>query len=327
MLNFEEFQEHIKNNILGFLPIEYSDATIELQQIVKNNETLTGIVIRQKNLNIAPTIYLDSYFKSYQNGTMNLDDAMNAIVKTYIEYLPMDNFDISKLMDFENVKDNIVAKVVGKENNENLLAGKPYRTMADMAVTYHVMLSKNIDSTATVPITDSLMDRWGVTEDVLYTASKNGMASLSPAVIKSMTETMVEMIGKERAELMGIPIDMDPSEEMMYMLSNTSKVNGAAAIIDPNNMDMVKNYIQSDFYILPSSIHEVIILKAGQMSIEELEEMVQEVNATQVAPQDRLSNHVYKYDFDRHEIYRADQEQQRQAELNAERVRTHIAGR
>lgn len=79
--------------------------------------------------------------------------------------------------------------------------------------------------------------------------------------------------------------------------------------------------------ILPSSVHEVLLVKQNQMSVEELKDMVKTVNASAVALQDRLSDHVYKYDFARHEIYRADQEQQRQAELNAEQARTHATGR
>lgn len=133
-------------------------------------------------------------------------------------------------------------------------------------------------------------------------------------------------INKEKTEfeLMGVPTEAD---EMMYIMSNTEKVNGAAAIIDPNNMDLARSYMQDDFYILPSSVHEVLLVKQNQMSVEELEDMVKTVNASAVALQDRLSDHVYKYDFARHEIYRADQEQQRQAELNAEQARTHATGR
>lgn len=155
-------------------------------------------------------------------------------------------------------------------------------------------------------------------------AAKNGMSNFTPVTIKSMTETLIEMCGEEQFELMEVPTEAD---EMMYIMSNTENVNGAAAIIDPDNMDLARSYMQDDFYILPSSVHEVLLVKQNQMSVEELEDMVKTVNASAVALQDRLSDHVYKYDFARHEIYRADQEQQRQAELNAEQARTHATGR
>lgn len=196
MLNFNEFQEHIKNTILDYLPEEFSDAKVDLQQVAKNNEMLTGIIIHQEKINISPTIYLDPFYKDYLSGSKDLDTVMGEIGQIYVQNVP-----------------------------------------------------------------------------------------------------------------------------------DKKKVNGAAAIIDPNNMDLARSYMQDDFYILPSSVHEVLLVKQNQMSVEELEDMVKTVNASAVALQDRLSDHVYKYDFARHEIYRADQEQQRQAELNAEQARTHATGR
>lgn len=100
--------------------------------------------------------------------------------------------------------------------------------------------------------------------DVLFTAAKNGMSNFTPVTIKSMTETLMEMCGEEQFELMGVPTEAD---EMMYIMSNTEKVNGAAAIIDPNNMDLARSYMQDDFYILPSSVHEVLLVKQNQMSV------------------------------------------------------------
>lgn len=240
MLNFNEFQEHIKNTILDYLPEEFSDADVDLQQVAKNNETLTGIIIHQEKINISPTIYLDPFYKDYLSGSKDLDTVMGEIGQIYVQNVPDKNFDVSRITDFELVKDRIIAKVICMENNEKLLEGKPYRQMADLAVTYHVLLSKE-NGMMTVPISDKLMQSWGIAEDVLFTAAKNGMSNFTPVTIKSMTETLMEMCGEEQFELMGVPTEAD---EMMYIMSNTEKVNGAAAIIDPNNMDLARSYIQ-----------------------------------------------------------------------------------
>lgn len=252
MLNFNEFQEHIKNTILDYLPEEFSDAKVDLQQVAKNNETLTGIIIHQEKVNISPTIYLDPFYKDYLSGSKDLDTVMGEIGQIYVQNVPDKNFDVSRITDFELVKDRIIAKVICMENNEKLLEGKPYRQMADLAVTYHVLLSKE-NGMMTVPISDKLMQSWGIAEDVLFTAAKNGMSNFTPVTIKSMTETL------------------------MYIMSNTEKVNGAAAIIDPNNMDLARSYMQDDFYILPLSVHEVLLVKQNQMSVKELEDMVKTV--------------------------------------------------
>lgn len=245
MLNFNEFQEHIKNTILDYLPEEFSDAKVDLQQVAKNNETLTGIIIHQEKVNISPTIYLDPFYKEYMSGSKDLDTVMGEIGQIYVQNAPDNNFDVSRITDFELVKDRIIAKVICMENNKKLLEGKPYRQMADLAVTYHVLLSK-VNGVMTVPISDKLMQSWGIAEDVLFTAAKNGMSNFTPVTIKSMTETLIEMCGEEQFELMEVPTEAD---EMMYIMSNTENVNGAAAIIDPNNMDLARSYMQDDFYI------------------------------------------------------------------------------
>lgn len=138
MLNFNEFQEHIKNTILDYLPEEFSDAKVDLQQVAKNNEMLTGIIIHQEKINISPTIYLDPFYKDYLSGSKDLDTVMGEIGQIYVQNVPDKNFDVSRITDFELVKDRIIAKVICMENNEKLLEGKPYRQMADLAVTYHV---------------------------------------------------------------------------------------------------------------------------------------------------------------------------------------------
>ena len=103
MLNFNEFQEHIKNTILDYLPEEFSDAKVDLQQVAKNNETLTGIIIHQEKVNISPTIYLDPFYKEYMSGSKDLDTVMGEIGQIYVQNAPDNNFDVSRITDFELV--------------------------------------------------------------------------------------------------------------------------------------------------------------------------------------------------------------------------------
>lgn len=93
MLNFNEFQEHIKNTILDYLPEEFSDAKVDLQQVAKNNETLTGIIIHQEKVNISPTIYLDPFYKEYMSGSKDLDTVMGEIGQIYVQNAPDNKVD------------------------------------------------------------------------------------------------------------------------------------------------------------------------------------------------------------------------------------------
>lgn len=228
--------------------------------------------------------------------------------------MPMQSLETGWLSDFDLVKNLIIPKVVGIKNNEQLLEKLVYSQKADLAVTYSVYLEEfsNNDNLASIPISHNLAERWGVSADVLEHAAKNNIQKLYAPCISDMADFLP-------------PVMNMPGE--MYVISNRYGVNGTAVFLDDRFMESVREQLQGDFYILPSSIHEMICINAtNDMRVDELESIVTNINACQLLPEERLSDHVYKYDYDRHEIYRADQEQKRQEELNASLgMRSHIS--
>lgn len=321
MLSYDEFLEYVKTHISEFLPEEFKSSKIDIISVKKNNETVDGITIKQENVNIAPTIYLKDLFLSYENEDATLAIIMTRIATTFTDNAITQSFDLDYIRDFENISGRIIPKVVGTENNEEYLSDKIYTVKADLAVTYAILLDSKDESTQTIAITKAMAEIWGTSAEVLEHTAKDNLEALMPYSFMGMTQVMTEIMGKENAEMMGIiPVELE--DETMFVLTNQQKLNGAAELINEKAMDKVLETIQSDFYILPSSTHEVLCVKAtDDMDIPTLEAMVQEVNATQVEPQDRLSEHVYKYDYARHELYRADQEKQRQEELQASQIR------
>ena len=82
----------------------------------------------------------------------------------------------------------------------------------------------------------------------------------------------------------------------MYILSNTLRSYGAACIAYPHILEMIGEILQRDYYVLPSSVHEVVIVPySSGLDIRELDEMVREINVTQVAEEEVLSSHAYLY--------------------------------
>lgn len=147
-----------------------------------------------------------------------------------------------------------------------------------------------------------------------------------------MNETVAEMIAVDIARDQNI--GMDEAKEMamqmmpdipdtMYVLTNNTKVNGAAAILNDDIRQEIAEKV-GDFYMLPSSIHETLIIpKDAGMEFKELEQMVQEVNQTQVAPGERLSDHVYEYDAKEHELFRCDRAEDRAKQKEEKRDNRH----
>ena len=325
-MDYESFKAEIASNIKDYLPLDYADSNVSLQTVQKNNESLDAITITSPDSNVSPTIYLNSFFEEYEAGK-SMDDILTKIADVRVEHEVAKDFDVSRITDFDQVKNQIAGRIVGIEDNAELLSQRPHEVMDDLAVTYCVMLGEDMNGSMSVPVTYQLMEAWGVTQPELQALAKENLSELTPSTFKSMNEVMAEMMLPQMIEDMGGDREaaqqmleaMMPPEEKMFVLSNEQKLNGATALLDDKMMEQIAERIGGDFFILPSSIHETLIVPVDAgMELHDLEMMVQEVNATQVAPQDRLSDHVYNYDAETHEVFRADRaEEHQQTKENA----------
>ena len=328
-MNYEEFKQEVTDRIKDFLPEKYVNAEVSIQTVVKNNDQkLDGLMIKQEDNNICPNIYLKDFYEQYENGR-DMNDILSQIADVRTQHEMEQGFDVSRLTDFDSVKDRITCRLVNAEQNAEYLADKPHTMVDDLAVTYHIALGSIDNGTMSAPVTNRLMEEYHVNAEQLHQIALENMDTLTPATFKSMRDTMVEMMmpemmsgGRSEAEAREMIDMMIPpaSGEMMYVLSNQDKVHGAAVVLNDKVMDDITEKVGGEFYILPSSVHELLIVpKTEEVDLRNLEAMVREVNANEVAPQDRLSDHVYAYDVKEHELFRADKAEERAAAKEAVR--------
>lgn len=225
------------------------------------------------------------------------------------------------MMNFEDIKDSIICKVVNTENYKEFLADKPNESIDDMSVVYATVLSEQDGQRLTLPISNDMMNEMGVSQNQL---KETALANMSEQdyTFKSMREVLIESMFPE-----GVPendpfVDMmlppeDP-EMQMYVLTNGCSVNGAAEILNQKAMDEISDKLGGDFVVLPSSVHETIILPLrDEMDSAMLESMVQEINSGVLNEPDKLSDHVFQYDSKEHELVRMDKMQERKQEKEA----------
>lgn len=194
------------------------------------------------------------------------------------------------------MKEKLAMEVVSAEANKDLLETVPHKNMEDMAVVYRFVLSSDDDGRASILVTNQIIESMGVTPEQLHADALENAPHIKPAEIRGMSEVMAELVGPEQAEMMGI-VPMDPKDEQMFVATVPDKVHGAGVLAYQDFMDQAAERVGGDFFILPSSIHEVLIVPDnGQMDLKTLEDMVKDVNATQVAPADKLTDSVYHYD-------------------------------
>ena len=146
-----------------------------------------------------------------------------------------------------------------------------------------------------LPIT--CLKRWELLPEQLHEDALKNAPELKPAVITGMSEVMAEMMGMSPEEMAMMGMPTDPADEQMYVDTVPDKIHGAGVLAYQDFMDQAAERVGGSFYILPSSLHEVLLVPDnGQMNLQDLEAMVREVNATQVAPEDKLTDNVYHYD-------------------------------
>lgn len=330
MLNFEEFQESVQMNLKDYLGEELKDVSIRLNEVTKNNGVvLHAISVCQSDNNVAPNIYLDDYFKKYEEGA-SMEEIMNQIAVTVGKHIetPEEFKDIGKaFQDFNFVKDKLIVTTVNGFRNSAMLEGMPHQSREDLALIYKVMIGNDEFGTATITIKNEHMQMWGVSAEELHELAMKSSEALLPATVQSMNEVMREMFAKdgmpdEIAESMFA--EMSPTEQM-YVISNASKTNGASAMFYEGVLPKLAEDIGTDLYILPSSLHEVIAVSCEMGTPENLAEMVKEVNGTQVSVEEQLSDHVYRFDAAKNTLTLADTTMEELQSVVAESKETYEA--
>ena len=298
MMDFEEFKQEVKDNILDYLPEEFVDANVRIETVTKNNDVkLEGLVVITEDENIAPNIYLDGYYEAYKDG-VDMDEILTRIAEVRLTAMPEQGFDVKDILDFDSVKDKIIPKLINAEMNQEVLANRPHMMEADLAIQFVVQVDRSEDGVASCAIDNKMLEGYGIEVDELYQIAMENMERLDPAKVVSM------------AEMLGFSSEDIPEGSIaMYVITNESGVNGATSILNDRVMDEAREAIGENMIIIPSSIHEVIAIPMNEdADITTLTAMVKEVNADMVSPQDFLSDHVYTYSFDSHELIRADKD-------------------
>lgn len=273
------------NNKIYEEVIAVINAMDEMEAIIKDVNKLggvkKGIAVRKTTDNFSTVVYIDQML---DNSTVG--EIVNYVLDSVATGRKNFNVNVTKITDALNNLD-VYAKIVPR--NAGYLAGKVTREFLDMNIVYYIKATEN----GNVMITDSMLNTTNYTEEDLYRAALDKIENNFEYT--DMREVLAEQMGVDASE-----IDMPG---MMNVLTNKGKMFGAVSIISKNVMDYaLKKSGLKKVYVLPSSIHEVILVPASVGDVEVLRNMVHEVNATQLTADERLSENVYVYDIDKGQL-------------------------
>jgi hypothetical protein len=278
------------------------DFTLMVQPITKNNGLiLHGLSIGKEDERTAPTIYLNHFYDSYQKGRpfhAILDD----ITALYQSAPLPENLPIEEFLSQEQIMEKVIFRLINEPANRELLKEVPHITYPelDLSVIFCISLQKDEDNLLTALIHNRHQKSWNRSAEELFLAAKANTPRVFPARIRPLPEAIKDIVKKSSEhEINEDTMDefFDASSSLpMYVLSNSSGINGAGCLLYESILKDFASCSGSDLVILPSSIHEVLIIPYSEnISFDELAETVFSINQEEVPEEDRLSNHIYFY--------------------------------
>ena len=291
--NKNDFFNQVAEGIREKLGDQYE---IELDKVLKVNLTLNGLRIRKKDSNVAPTIYLNQFHHQFIGGR-SMDSILDEILSIHEKELPTTDIPVNKYLDFDTIKDKIIIKVIGTERNRAFLNETPHKLIGNLglAATLYVVLQFKGEFSMGFYIKEEHLRIWNKSVNDLLSIATENMNRQYSFTIRKMDEIMAEMLGDDN---FCSEVNSALSTPLYVLREETSKSLGATALFLEEQIKAFAKEQDSDVFIFPSSIHELILSPSRymQMNILYMKEMVQEINETQVAASDFLSDGVFYYD-------------------------------
>lgn len=282
------FKKKIENYLQDYLNDYegFSDCSIDVRDIPKENRTRAAVIVRKPDSDIAPTIYLNDYYSSFVTGNRSMEQILEDIAAVAVEGYR--NYPAE--LDIGNIlasTEDIICELVNTKANRNMLKNVPHRDIEDLSLIYRKKLYISSENeSATVLITNDIAARMNIDEQQLFDKAMEA----AQYVCVSMACMIADLTGMEQDEL-----DLQGAPQM-YVVTNESKMYGATAMLNDEILAKAMEEMGvSDVIVLPSSLHEIILVP-GDMNPDEMRNMVREVNSTQVQEQEKLSDNVYRYD-------------------------------
>lgn len=291
-MNFNEFEKEI---LLYFRKILGEEYTITINEVRKNNNiVLNGLLMKKEGQNVTPNIYLNHYYEQYIEGAQ-MEQIEREIWNTYMEAL--ESFEVKNFnfeMELEQQKDKIVYRLINYKENEEKLKQLPHIRFLDLAITFYCYVDFQYQTLSMVPISHELAKKWEIGVKELLAYAHCNTPRIFPVMWSSLEDVVRSMMSEEQFRETMREHDDDVS---MFVVTNEAAINGATVILYEEAFNEIAETLGGRVFILPSSIHEVVLLPYDEkIETEYLALLVKEVNLTQVPWEDVLSNHIYYYD-------------------------------
>ena len=307
MIAEKVFAEGVVKDIRNYLPSEYEDAEFQFVQKNKNNGIqLVGVQVNLPERNASPIIYMEQFFDEIRQGEP-VELVMNRIASCIEKSsrAPFMNSGID-LANYDSLKEHLAIKLVNTQANRKRLEEMPHENIEDLSLICYVDFPVDSrEEKVTLEVKNQHLSIWNIDAKELFQQAKSNTHPVNTPVLYSTFAAWESLWGESIKNL----LDENTTEfgchshEASYLLTNMEMKYGAAMITQPEVLEKLEKLFPEGFYILPSSIHEIVITpNDGEREPKRLGEMVRAVNQAEVDREEILSDRVYSYDKDKHQI-------------------------
>lgn len=297
-MNYEDFKERLLQELNEGKP-DYVEEFVLVKAQKDNRNALDALTIKYAdNRNISPTLYVNDFYKNYQNG-WELDEVTDRIMQIVNdEHTRHQHFRVEDITP-EHAKKCLTLRLINKEWNRDMInrcAHLELETKDLIAVPrWDVPMGEYMGSfLVTYDIQRNLLH---MTDDELLSIARKNALEQSAFVFRSLREILGEMQPEYfETEIYNV-LFREQEKESLYVLTNKEITYGAVALLSKDILSDVYARLEDEFYIIPSSEHEVLIIPESDWDDPaELREMCQSINAACVAETDRLGDNIYRFD-------------------------------
>lgn len=285
----EEFTKSIIKEVENIIGNGYNVKILDTEKI--NMGRLHALVILKDGVNLSQNFYTEELYRDYQSGRMTIREMAGRIASSC--YNSTDSIEELKglgryINDKEWAEERLFLQLINSSKNKSLLENSVHMDFNGLSLVLYVLAADNKASICRARVTRAICQGYGWNEKEILDYALGNTARLFPYCLCTLQEAL-NATGAEAGELPFIGNDM-------LVLTNERQTNGAATIFYPGVLKEISEKHGTSLFLIPSSIHEFLILEDnGMYSPVELESMVKEVNNSSLLPEELLSDNVYYY--------------------------------
>lgn len=286
--------ESFKQNIIYELNRRVKDIgdVIMLPAKDNNGQITEYLYLKRKDGSFSPRIPVKHIYDACTCG-----ECIGTVLKILLAEINVNVEDLnnSLIKDWHKVRERIYPKLINTRLNTEFLKGVPHKDILDLSAVYYVEIEGVYSGNKAYGIVNnSVFDSWGISLESLHKESIKNLAAKKPVLIGRISMSGIYLMGKLKDVTNEQIGELKASD--LYFVTNENSYMGASYLCCPDVLEDIRHIFNGDIVILPSSMHEFIVVKKDSgMSSETMAEIVRNVNDSCVSPDEVLSESVYEY--------------------------------